>query len=549
MSGLTLTQPFWLLLLPLPWLLRPWLQRRHGERLSRLIAPRLWPLLIRPRPSQGPGAFSRRFLAAWALALLAASGPQLTGQEQAPQPRSAIDLVLVVDISPSMAVNDIAPSRLERAKFELRDLFARLQGTRLALVVYSAQAYRLLPLTSDNTTLAHFVAALDTGLTRRHGSNLTMALETASELLQDSPAGSRAVLLLSDGEVHDPDSARAAARRLGRHDIPLLIMGLGTPGGGPVYDAHGRFLQYEGQAVISRLDGTLLKDLARLSGGRYTPLRDDDSDWDVLQTAMARLTPYSREAAPAPQATLLYPGLLAASLLLFLSGGLRLSLPRPLPALLLLACLLLPLSTPQAGPWQQWQAYRALESGDYQDAARRYEALMGYRGALGKGVAAYRQGHWRAALNAFREAGQLARTKEERAGAAYNTGTTLLRLGDLEAANQALKEALRWQPHHKGASINLGLIEEARRTGLGNDARREQANASRLSDGGRDFLPEAGGTAQFRGKRNGARSSTTAIYSGSLRPAVGEADTTLIVRLHMAEQEAAFEALPEDKPW
>ncbi len=164
-------------------------------------------------------------------------------------------------------------------------------------------------------------------------------------------------------------------------------------------------------------------------------------------------------------------------------------------------------------------------------------------------MAAYRQRHWQAALNAFREARQLARTKEERARAAYNTGTTLLRLGDLEAAEQALKEALRWQPHHKGASINLGLIAEARRSGLGKDAPREQAHASRRRDGGTDFRPEAGGTTQGRGKSNGALSPTSAIHGGSPRPAVGEADTTLIVRLRMAEQEAAFEALPEDKPW
>jgi len=548
MNGLTLAQPLWLLLLPLPWLLRPWLQRRHDERLGRLIAPHLWPLLIQPRSQRGQGAFSRRFLAAWVLAMLAASGPQLTRQEQAAQPRGGIDLVVVVDISPSMAVSDIAPSRLERAKFELRDFLARRQGERLGLVVYSAQAYRLLPLTSDSATVAHFVAALDSGMTRRHGSNLTMALETASELLQDSPRGSRAVLLLSDGGVHDAASARAAARRLGHRDIPLLIMGIGTPAGGPVYDAHGRFLQHEGQVVISHLDRTLLSGLARLSGGRYTPLQSDDSDWERLQDAMARLTPYSREATtPAPQATLLYPGLLAASLILFLSAGLRLSLPRPLPALFLLTCLPLPLSTPQAGPWQEQQAYDALQSGDYQAATRLYGALDSYHGALGRGAAAYRQGDWQAALSAFREAARLAGNKDEQAQAAYNIGTTLLRLGELEDAAQALEQALRWQPHHKGAALNLGLIKEARRALQGDAPPRLQQSAPLHLNGGTNFLPQASGMPA--GMPQGGSRPTASAEPGILPRPLGEADAALIVRLRMAEQEAAFEALPENKPW
>ncbi len=568
---LTFSQPAWLLLLPLPWLLAWYGQRDRARRLARLVAPALWPLLVR-----GPGD-SRRgitplFMAAWALALLAATDPRLPGMpssDDPARPPPGPDLALVVDISPSMEVTDVAPTRLARARFELHDYLARRPGGRTALVAYSAQAYELLPLTADRDTLAHFIAALDSGLTRRHGSNLTMALEIASRLLDPSPPGARAVLLVSDGEIHEADSARGAARRLADRGIPLLILGVGTPAGGPVRDALGRFLRHEDRPVISRRNDALLAELAALGGGRYVPATDDDRDWSALFEALNRLdaaVPASPGTDPAPRDTALYPWLLAPGLALFLWLGFRHH-----PALPLLLVCLLPLPPAQAAEgdwrwspqavwhaWQEQRAHEALTAGDYERAMTLYGELGGFRGALGKGTAAYRLQDWARALAGFEAAARLAATPEERLAAAYNTGTTLLRLGRLAEAETALRKALRLDPEHRPAALNLALLQRLKRQRL------KQSPDTVARDGDRpDASSDDGPPPQvhaFPSRRGSdapppeetdskpvARDGPVAATPRFLT-AAGE-DTALLLRLRIDAQEEAFAALPETRPW
>ncbi len=330
---------------------------------------------------------------------------------------------------------------------------------------------------------------------------------------------------------------------------------MGSAAGGPVYDAQGRFLKVAGKTVLSRLNAGFLAQLARLSGGRYVTQADDDSDWRQLQQGIARLIPYSRgDGARQSRPTALYPPLLALSLLLFLGQGM--SFPRRrralLPTLSLLACLTLPFSAPQAGPWQEARAYAALREGDFHTARRLYAEVDGFRGALGQGVAAYRQAAWQAALDSFQKALRLASSDEERRLATYNIGTTWLRLGALEAARQALEQVLRWQPGHKGATLNLALVEEAQRRARSRAPQRLSRPGEKGTprEGGEDLRADVGGhpttplAASATKRRSGGNEGM--LWRDTL---VEEADARLVVRQRMAAQEAAFEALAEDKPW
>lgn len=450
-------EPLWLLLMLLPWLMLA--GRRRGtpdNRLQRFADPPLLQRLLIGDPRRPLRRHA--LIAAWMLGTLAAAGPYWLPDDAAPGDQRGADVVVIVDISPSMAAADLAPSRLERVKRELRDFAALLGGDRIGLVAFSANAYAMLPLTTDHDAFLRFVDLLDPSLTERPGSNLARALEVAGGLLRDSAKDSRALVLLSDGEYHDRDSL-SAARRLGTNGLPLFVVGVGTDAGAPVPGNDGHFLQYQDQVVISHRDRPALRDVAAAAGGAYFDLRDDDGEWRAVFAQLRARTRAAPHAMVQPlSAIALYPWPLAASLALFLWGGLR---RREGLALWLLPLLLMaPPSPVKAAPWSEQRAYDALARGDYPQAQRLYRDLDDYNGQLGLGVAAYRRGDWQTALTAFKQATERAADNAQKARALYDTGNALAQLHRFEAASNAYREALRLQPDLAKAGLNLSLVNQ-----------------------------------------------------------------------------------------
>ena len=447
-------QPLWLLLALLPWLLRAWQRRQARDpRLARFADPHLLPRLLIGRPAAAHGML---FTIAWTCAAFAAAGPYWSKVITPAETRGA-DIAVIVDISPSMNVADLAPTRLERVKHELRDFLALLGGDRLGLVVFSGNAYPVLPLTEDRDAFLQFVDLLDPGLTEKPGSHLARAVEVAARMLEDSPRGSRAVLLVSDGEFHDMEATSAAAQ-LRAQDIPLYTVGAGTENGGPVPDARGHFLRDGNEVVISHLDRPRLTQLARDTGGRYVDLREDDAEWRELVNALRARTREATHVSAAnnAEAVPLYPWLLAISLALFLWAGAR---RREALALLLLPLLIAP-PPADAAPWTERAAYEALQASDYREAERLYAQVHTYVGAVGAGTAAYRLQEWDAALAYFERAVRSADDDDARAQALYNAGNALARLERYADASARYQAALRLVPNFSKAALNLSLVNE-----------------------------------------------------------------------------------------
>jgi len=452
-SALHFAQPLWLLLALLPWLLRVW-QRRHPRRphLAAFADAHLLPRLLVGRPAAAQGA---AFALAWTLAALAAAGPYWAEHATPAEVRGA-DLAVVVDISPSMAVADLAPDRLTRVKHELHDFARLLGGDRLALVVFSGNAYTVLPLTSDRDAFLQFVDSLEPGLTTRAGSNLTRAADAAVRALEHSARGSRAIVLISDGEFHDAELASATAA-VRTEAIPVFGVGAATAGGGPVPDEQGHFLRYENAVVISRLDRARLQQLTRDSGGAYVDLRDDDGEWATLLAALrARTQETVHAGAPSAAGVALYAWPLTASLALFLWSGTR---RRDLLVVMLLPLLWAP-PPADAAPWTEREAYAALQAGDYRTAQRLYAEVDSYSGSLGAGTAAYHLKDWNAALAAYERAVRRAADEESKAQALYNAGNALARLARYDEAGARYRSALQLQPNFSKAGFNLTLVNQ-----------------------------------------------------------------------------------------
>ena len=459
--------PAWLLLALVPCLLWLW-QRRRGaslQNLTRFADPHLWPWLLVGTPQ---GRHVALIAVAWLTAAVAAGGPEWRSPTQDQQARRGIDIMVVVDISPSMLVTDVQPSRLARLKLELRDFAQLLHGDRIGLIPFSANAYLTLPLTHDKDAFMYFVDALEPGLASKAGSDLRRALVKAADTLQAAHRRGRAVVLLTDGENHGLD-VLTTAKRLGGEGIPLYILGMGTVDGGPVPTPQGQFLQYNGNVVVSHLKRDMLQRLAAVSGGAYTDLRSNDQDWTTLLQAMRARVPENHYAITTSKpSVVLFPWFLGLSLLLFLvAGALR---PGPaLAALCLLPCLAMP-DPASAAPWQEQAALKALQSGEYTRAAQIYKGMDSYTGHLGAGAAAYRLQDYAAAVDEFKRAAALATDDTALAKAEYDLGNAHARLRQFDAASDAYRQALAAQPNYPHAALNLTLINRARQQRMGNRA-------------------------------------------------------------------------------
>lgn len=233
---------------------------------------------------------STRILLAFVLILLAVAGPQI-----GVAPRSAhtagVDLVVALDVSRSMWVEDIGESRLERARREIRAFVRDLSTGRVALVAFSGAAETLCPRTSDRFG---FESRLDDAIPDARpgsGSSLVAALDASLEILADGEDRDRVVLIASDGESRDENhewtDAIARARRQG---VIVHALVVGTEAGGPV-PAGGkeqdRFVETAEGPVISRADASRLSEATRATGGTLLRDGDDPGEWTSLARSLA----------------------------------------------------------------------------------------------------------------------------------------------------------------------------------------------------------------------------------------------------------------------
>lgn len=273
MSRFHFLHPYWLLAVPLLLALALWLAGRRGRDggWPRLVDGELLSLL-----RLGDGAAGRSpwplFGIAWTIAVLALAGP--TWQRQVtPAYRAPAGWVVALELSPSMDAADVSPSRVTRAHYAIDDLLSAAHDARVGLVAFAGEAYTVAPLTSDVATVGNLAEPLAPSLMPESGDRLAPALDESARLLHASPGKDRQVIVFTDGFT-DPARALIAAQRLKRQGIAVNVVGVGTADGAPQPDGNGGFVRNgQGQVVLTRLDSSLLEELAAAGGGRYVPLK------------------------------------------------------------------------------------------------------------------------------------------------------------------------------------------------------------------------------------------------------------------------------------
>jgi len=439
-------RPWWLLgLIPALAITLIWArQRAASSHWEASIAPELLAVLLEPT---APGRFRKTVwvvAVSLALATLGLAGPTWQRLPQPVQQKSDA-MVIVFDLSLSMFAEDIAPSRLVRARQKITDVLRLRDEGFTALVAYAGDAHTVAPLTDDTRTIENLLVALRPDMMPVFGSNVGAALEVANQLFTNAGFLQGRILLVTDGI----DEAAAVSR--GRDpNFPISILGVGTAAGATIpldfANQPGEVLRTQrGENIVARLDSSRLEQIAEASHGRYRSigLADDDINF-LLDTPL----PEEDETVAVEREFDTWSDMgfwVCVALLPLALLGFR----RGILAALCIAVLPPPAN---AGLWDDlWQrrdqqAYQALQKGDPDTAATLFEdpqwrAAARYRGADYSGAA------------------------QDFAGAAtttgtYNLGNALAHLGDYDGAIKAYAEVLEREPDHGDAAFNKALLEK-----------------------------------------------------------------------------------------
>jgi len=189
--------------------------------------------------------------------------------------RTGRDIIFILDVSRSMLAEDLAPNRLERAKFAIGDMISSLKGDRVGLIVFAGSNVLKCPLTLDYGFFRYMLEDVSTESVTRGGTMIGDAVRKAlDEGFDDQEKKYKDIILITDGEDHDSFPVRAAEEAAQR-GIRIIAIGLGDEDEGkriPVRDEDGNmtFLKYRGREVWTRLDATTLRKMANATeGGRY----------------------------------------------------------------------------------------------------------------------------------------------------------------------------------------------------------------------------------------------------------------------------------------
>ncbi|MDV7144965.1 VWA domain-containing protein [Tropicimonas sp. TH_r6] len=433
LGALHLLRPVWLLAL-VPLALLWWQIRRVRDEDSQDsvgVAPHLAEALSvgaegarRLQPIDG-------VMLACALCILAAAGPSWS---RVPNPllSQTAPLVVALEVSESMSAPDLAPNRLDRAKFKILDLIEARAGARTALIAYAGSAHGVTPLTEDPNILRAMLDALVPEIMPRPGDNATAALALAqAELAKSETPG--AILFVLD-ELSEADTPGFAALD---ESTPVIFL-QAAPEGSP----RGALDRLEGATVIGlTADDSDIRQVERAAASAYRAallgderLEWEDRGWMLGWLAMPLVLLWFRRGWTMRWAALL---------------GIALSASAPGPA--------------RADPvdWfftPDQQGMMAYRDKSFAEAAELFEDPMW------RGLALFRSGQYPEAADLY--------SRLDTAAAAFGEGLARTRNREYRPAIAAYEKALKLQPDFPEADWNLAVtraildyVEDAREAG------------------------------------------------------------------------------------
>lgn len=276
---------WFLLAIPLMWLVQIlyayWQRKKLKAAFDETMLKAMVPMKTRAKAWLKLSIYSIGF----ATLIIAIANPQ-SGSKLQEVKRKGVDVMIALDISNSMEAEDLYPNRLGRAKRSIQELLTRLKGDRIGIVVFAGKAFVQLPITTDYSAAKLFLNSIDTRLITTQGTDIGTAVNLCLESFEPESPTSKVIVLISDGENHE-ESFDVAASKAGEMGVVIHTIGMGSEQGAPIpmYSRGQRvgFRQAkDGSTVVTKLDASMLKDLAAETGGLFVRATNSQSGIDLI---------------------------------------------------------------------------------------------------------------------------------------------------------------------------------------------------------------------------------------------------------------------------
>jgi len=378
------------------------------------------------------------------LSIIALAGPTWERIEQ-PSFRTDQSLVIALDLSRSMNAQDITPNRLTRAKLKILDILERRQGAQVALIVYSANAFTVTPLTSDTDTIIALINSIDTSIMPSRGSYPALAIDKGLQLLNQASVSNGEIILVTDGGI--TSDSFSSAQKLRDEGYRLSALGIGSMNGAPIPKETGGFItDNTGQITISRLEVDDLRDLVEIGGGSYTSITSNDQDIDTLLSEVYSAVRESDDSITTDQWKEFGPWLLLIVVpfgsLLFRKGWVFVFLLTIMP----IDNSVYALDWNDLWKTRDQQGKEAMESGDYDKAIELFEDSEWLAAAH------YKAGNYRQSANGYNNNSDIDHL--------YNHANSLAKIGQFEEAIENYEQVIAEEPNAEDALYNLNLLKD-----------------------------------------------------------------------------------------
>jgi Ca-activated chloride channel family protein len=234
------------------------------------------------------------------LFIIAILGPSFGGSKKEVKSMGK-DIMICVDLSKSMDAFDIAPTRLEKVKFEMKKVVDAFSSDRIGVIIFSSEAFMQCPLTYDQNALNLFIETMSSSLVPASGTDFGPPLRLALKKLEEESDGpatqskSKVIILISDGEDFGEDS-QEVVNEIENKDIKLFTLGVGTEAGGNIYAGRSLKTDRQGNTVTTRLNSKALRSLADKTDGQYFEINASKNDVSRLINTIGKIEGELRDA-------------------------------------------------------------------------------------------------------------------------------------------------------------------------------------------------------------------------------------------------------------
>ena len=463
--------PLWFLLLPILAGFIWWLNQIHSgsTQWNDFIDENLRPYIL----SRGSGEKNKTFIISVALAgliaIFALAGPSWD-KRTVPAFQTQQGLVLAMDLSTSMILNDITPSRLVRARFKLIDLLKLRKEGQTGLVVFAGAAFAVSPLTDDVNNIIEQVKHLNPNIMPSQGSRIDLAIEEAVTLLKQSDFKKGHILLITDGLSNLKQSIESAEKAK-KQGYKVSVLAIGTHKGATIPLAGGRvYTKADGTPIIAALNEEELQQVAKAGGGYYklSELADNDIQYFQQQFSLKNSDKLNNKIVEKKDREVEYWNNAGIYLSLLLIPLALLAFRRGI-LFSLLFILLLP--QPKTANAYEWDALWKNENQRGQIALNNNQAdkaLKLFKRPDWKAAAAYRNKEYKKAAQLY--------SQLNTADAFYNQGNAFARLGQYDKAIAAYNKALSKNKNLQDAIDNKALVEQLKKQQQKKNKKNNQKN-------------------------------------------------------------------------